>query len=229
MKKTVVSRKRAACAAVQSPLRIYDYALPGREMLYVIGVFNGQYLMAEISSHVSRSLTIEWSARPRRVVKGENVRPTVAFYRGKFAEVFQFRYVRTCIATCVLVASSFRLRDPRRKYNAIVVSSERKGCANIAETARGESIERKSEIVENERERGKEECVRREKKVDTPPERRLFPSAIARSGTSGFKPLSKSYCDSFATILRYIRCHFRRLTRFPCPSPRVVYPSIRVS
>jgi len=46
----------------------------------------------------------------------------------------------------------------------------------------------------------------------TPP---TFLAAIARAGTSGFKPLWKSYCDSTVTISRYIRCHFRRLSSFP--------------
>lgn len=40
--------------------------------------------------------------------------------------------------------------------------------------------------------------------------RRLFRSHPGL-GTSGFKPLWESYCDSSVTISRYIRCHFRRL------------------
>lgn len=72
---------------------------------------------------------------------------------------------------------------------------------------------------EGERRKG----ARRVKKFDTPLGFADFAAATV-ADPSGFKPLWKSYCNSSVTISRYIRCHFRRLTPFPC-SARDLLPS----
>lgn len=92
MKKSVVSRKLAPPSCnLRSEFMI---TLPDREMLYVTRIFNGQYLMAKTT--VRRVPLLRSIARCAGH-KGKTVALVLAFYRGKFTEVFQFRYVCTCI------------------------------------------------------------------------------------------------------------------------------------
>lgn len=105
-------------------------------------------------------------------------------------------------------------------------SAERKGCANIVETRSEKMIERKRNRTRGSRRVKTREDVGKEgarKKFDihwAPPP--TFPQPwMVGPGTSGFKPLWKSYCDSSVTISRYIRRHFRRLTPFPRSSSAI--------
>ena len=93
MKKSVVSRKLAPPSCnLRSEFMI---TLPDREMLYVTRIFNGQYLMAKTT--VRRVPLLRSIADPAAGHKGKTVVLVLAFYRSKFTEVFQFRYVCTCI------------------------------------------------------------------------------------------------------------------------------------
>lgn len=75
MKKSVVSRELTPPCNLRSEFMI---TLPDREMLYVTGIFNGQYLMAETSApRVSPLRSIvspqRGAARTRGARKGKTV------------------------------------------------------------------------------------------------------------------------------------------------------------
>lgn len=157
MKKSVVSRELAPPCNLRSEFMI---TLPDREMLYVTGVFNGQYLMAETSRSSGRVSPLRSIARRRwRARKGKTVASSPLFAAVNLPGFSNFdRFALVSMLLAARASPLARPRDPaRRAENTVVPRGWRARVAPITYKNGEEMTERKSAAAKAREEAGGEQ------------------------------------------------------------------------